>query len=87
MCTLIMVLNCSFLRPGVITVGDALGAMPFRSDLVLFNMTGSQIRKMFEYAVEQFTWLEDPRGEFVQVSGTSLIVIFQFLLLLFSALF
>ncbi|XP_077527257.1 protein 5NUC-like [Haemaphysalis longicornis] len=52
-----------------VTLGDLLGAMPYDSDLVIMNMTGYQLRKMFEYSVANFSWLPDLNGKFLQVSG------------------
>ncbi|XP_077528278.1 protein 5NUC-like [Haemaphysalis longicornis] len=52
-----------------VTLGDLLGAMPYDSDLVIMNMTGYQLRKMFEYGIDNFTWYPDLNGKFLQVAG------------------
>lgn len=52
-----------------VTLGDLLGAMPYDSDLVIMGMTGYQLRKMFEYCIDNFTWYPDLNGKFLQVSG------------------
>ncbi|KAH6942075.1 hypothetical protein HPB50_000337 [Hyalomma asiaticum] len=60
-----------------VTLGDLLGAMPYDSDLVVMNMRGKDLWKMFEYGVSDFTWYPDLNGKFLQVSGARVIYDFR----------
>lgn len=59
-----------------VTLGDLLGAMPYDSDLVVMNMTGYQLKNMFEYSIDNFTWYPDLNGKFLQVAGISGVDVF-----------
>ncbi|KAM7296255.1 protein 5NUC [Ixodes scapularis] len=56
------------IQQGIIRRRDIMAAMPFESSLVVFTMNGTQLRQMFEHAVSNFTWYNDPEGSFLQVS-------------------
>lgn len=60
-----------------VTLGDVLGAMPYDSDLVLMNMTGRDLMKMFEFGVTNFTWWPDLNGRFLQGSGIRVVYNFS----------
>uniref|UniRef100_A0A0K8RCL1 5'-nucleotidase n=1 Tax=Ixodes ricinus TaxID=34613 RepID=A0A0K8RCL1_IXORI len=47
-----------------------MAAMPFESSLVvLTTLNGVQLRKMCDHGISKFTWVDDPEGSFLQVSG------------------
>ncbi|XP_077527213.1 protein 5NUC-like [Haemaphysalis longicornis] len=52
-----------------VTLRDLQRAMPIDNELVLMKMQGSQLQKMFEHAVSNFTWWPDLDGKFLQVAG------------------
>lgn len=52
-----------------VTLHDVQRAMPNDHQLVLMKMTGSQLYKMFEHAVSNFTWFPYLEGKFLQVAG------------------
>uniref|UniRef100_A0A131Z1W4 5'-Nucleotidase n=1 Tax=Rhipicephalus appendiculatus TaxID=34631 RepID=A0A131Z1W4_RHIAP len=60
-----------------LTLGHVLGVMPYDSDLVLMNMTGRELMKMFEFGVTNFTWEPDLNGRFLQGSGIRVVYNFS----------
>ncbi|XP_077527212.1 protein 5NUC-like [Haemaphysalis longicornis] len=52
-----------------VTVQDLQRAMPIDNELVVMTMNGSQLHKMFEHAVSNFTSGPSHNGKFLQVSG------------------
>lgn len=52
-----------------VTLQDLQRAMPIDNELVLMNMNGSQLHKMFDHAVSNITLGPSHNGKFLQVSG------------------
>ncbi|XP_077527210.1 protein 5NUC-like [Haemaphysalis longicornis] len=52
-----------------VTLDDLYRVTKIDNELVLLNMNGSQLHKMFEHAVANFTWWPELNGKFLQVSG------------------
>nr|AGJ90350.1 apyrase [Ornithodoros moubata] len=68
------VVNSGFARSSLpksdkLTMFDIMRALPYESSLVVLTLKGTDLRKMFEHSVAQFTVTADPRGEFLAVSG------------------
>ncbi|KAH9365215.1 hypothetical protein HPB48_022303 [Haemaphysalis longicornis] len=68
------VINAGAVRESIrqnsnVTLDDLYRVTKIDNELVLLNMNGSQLHKMFEHAVANFTWWPELNGKFLQVSG------------------
>ncbi|WAR06764.1 5NTD-like protein [Mya arenaria] len=54
---------------GVLTAGDANSILPFRNEVDLVRVRGSDFRKQLEHSVEEYSPSADPSGGFLQFSG------------------
>uniref|UniRef100_L7M8T9 Putative salivary ecto-5'-nucleotidase/apyrase n=1 Tax=Rhipicephalus pulchellus TaxID=72859 RepID=L7M8T9_RHIPC len=64
-------------KPNVL-LGDLISTMPYDNELVLLNISGSDLLRMFEHGVAKFTWYPDLEGRFLQVSGMRVVYNFNF---------
>ncbi|CAN7999448.1 unnamed protein product [Ixodes hexagonus] len=66
------------IQQGIVRRRDIMAAMPYESSLVVLTMNGIQLRRMFDHGISKFTWVGDPEGAFLQVSGMRVTYDFTF---------